>query len=133
MNAHGTRWRGPILLLGLLAISGCGPSKAQQAKDAVRRGVAHAHQREFYQAIAEFTEAIRLNPNDAETYYRRGAAYDEVYAAGLAIADFTKAIQLDPNYAKAYYYRYILYEETGEFDKAKADLAKAKLLGYEPQ
>ena len=47
-------------------------------------------------AIADFTEAIRLNPNDAEAYYSRGCEYFEKGDHDRAIADFTEAIRLNP-------------------------------------
>ena len=50
-------------------------------------------------AIADFTEAIRLNPKDAEAYYSRGGAYGEKGDYDKAIADFTEAIRLNPQCA----------------------------------
>lgn len=51
-------------------------------------------------AIAKFTEAIHLDPDDADAYFQRGIAWlrkDEAKAT----ADFNKAIQLDPKMAAA--------------------------------
>ena len=48
--------------------------------------------------IADFTEAIRLNPNLAEVYEHRGFAYDEIDTdEESAIADFIRALRLNPN------------------------------------
>ena len=66
---------------------------------------------ELADAIADYTESIRLNPNYAPTHYRRGLAYwlgrngtadgVEDYAR-LAMADFDDAIRLDPGDPQAF-------------------------------
>ena len=48
-------------------------------------------------ALADLTEAIRLNPNDANAYNLRGVVYLEKRDTERAIADYTEAIRLDPN------------------------------------
>jgi len=49
---------------------------------------------EHDKAISDFTEAIRLNPNYAKTYYNRGVSYDEKGEQEKADADFGKAQEL---------------------------------------
>ncbi|GBU21202.1 hypothetical protein R80B4_01091 [Fibrobacteres bacterium R8-0-B4] len=80
-------------------------------------------------AVADFTEALRLDPNNAEVYFQRGgvhtsAAYlyrDRAHYC-LAIADYTKAIRLDPNMAEAYSKRGDAYAGCGYVDKSNAVL-----------
>jgi len=51
--------------------------------------------------IADFDEAIRLDPDKLESTTTRLAYYDQgEYAA--AIADFDETIRLEPDYADAY-------------------------------
>ena len=50
-------------------------------------------------AIADYTEAIRLNPKFAEAYCKRGYAYGNKGVYDKAIADCTKAIRLNPKLA----------------------------------
>jgi tetratricopeptide (TPR) repeat protein len=58
---------------------------------------------DYVTAIADFTEAIRLDPDYAAAYNKRGLAYhDGKKDYDRAIADYTQAIRLDPNYANAY-------------------------------
>jgi Flp pilus assembly protein TadD len=64
-----------VLAAGLSPFSGGEPSKEQQAIDALNRGVAHARKREFDEAIAEFTEAIQLNPEEIRPYCERGLVF----------------------------------------------------------
>jgi Tfp pilus assembly protein PilF len=74
--------------------------------------------------IADYNEAIELNPNHADAYYKRGDAYDELGEYEKAIADYNKAIELDPNHALAYLNRGCAYGEIGEYGKAIADYNK---------
>ena len=45
-------------------------------------------------AIADYSEAIRLNPNDGEAYAKRGAAYERKKDSRRAADDLAKARQL---------------------------------------
>ena len=47
--------------------------------------------------IADYDEAIRLNPNSAIAFDNRGYAYRMLGQQARADADFAKARQLDPN------------------------------------
>lgn len=75
--------------------------------------------------IADYDEAIKLEPSNADGYFNRGDAYDEMGEYGKAIGDYSKAIQLNPNYADAYCNRGCAYGEIGDYDKAIADYNKA--------
>jgi len=121
------------VLLGLLVLSGCGPSKEQQAVDAYNRGVVYGKKGDRDKEIAEYTEAIRLQPDFADAYYNRGVAYRGTGATDKAIADYTEAVRLKPDFADAYYNRAVDYGSTGDKAKAEADFAKAKELGYKPE
>ena len=85
---------GWVLLLLLLALSGCGPSQEEQAIDAYNRGIDYGEKGEYDMAIANFTEAIRLDPKYAEVYYVRGTAYAKNGEEVKAEADFAEAKQL---------------------------------------
>ena len=53
-------------------------------------------------AIADCTEAIRLDPKFADAYNLRGNAYAGKGERLKAIADYTEAIRLNPQYGNAY-------------------------------
>ena len=74
--------------------------------------------------IAELTQAIKLNPNNALAYYNRAKAFVKRGDYNNAIADHTKIIELDPNDASAYFLRGISYCEKGDYDNGIADLNK---------
>ena len=64
---------------------------------------------DYDKAIADFTEAIRLNPKIAKAYNNRGLAYENKGDYDKAIADCTEAIRLDPKFAEAYHNRGAAY------------------------
>jgi tetratricopeptide (TPR) repeat protein len=68
------------------------------AKDYYNQGSVHFDKIEGDQAIADFTEAIRLDPNYAEAYYKRGLSYSmySVGEYGKALTDFEMAVSIDP-------------------------------------
>ena len=60
---------------------------------------------DFDKAIADYTQAIRLDPKDAEAHFGRGCSYSKKGDHDKAIADFTDAIRLNPKHADAYHNR----------------------------
>jgi Tfp pilus assembly protein PilF len=58
-----------------LSCSNQKPAGGKVANDSYNRGVEALEKNEFDQAIADFTEAIRLDPKLALAYHNRGAAY----------------------------------------------------------
>ena len=67
-----------------------------------------------------FSDAIELNPNDAEAYNNRGVAYSNKGDYDRAIADYTKAIELNPDYVEAYSNRGGAYVKKDEMPVTKA-------------
>lgn len=92
------------------------------------RGIAFVQTGDDNKAISDFTQAIRLKPDDAETWYNRGLARGRNEDYTRAIADFTRAIQLKPGYADAYYNRGVSYKRVGNAARAAADSLKARAL-----
>ena len=80
--------------------------------------------------LADFTEAIRLDPDYRGSYHNRGFAYRNLEKYDLAIADYTEAIRLEPG-AITYYHRGAAYQSLGKVEEAERDFAKAKSLGVE--
>jgi tetratricopeptide (TPR) repeat protein len=86
-----------------------------------------ANDREDYdQAIADYTQAIKLNHGNSDAYLWRGRAYyygKEDY--DQAIADFTKAIKLKPDDYPYYTWRGRAYNKKEDYDQAIADFTES--------
>jgi len=84
-----------VLFLSLVFGAVCVYGQAAQA--AYDRGLAALKQENYDKAITEFTEAIRLDPNNVDAYLLRGASY---YAKGdkdRALADANTALRIEPS------------------------------------
>jgi tetratricopeptide (TPR) repeat protein len=90
-----------------------------------RRGVIWMTQGLYDKALADFSQAIVLDPNVAESYYNRGVVYRMTDRDDKAVADYTKAIALQPDFADAYNNRSSAYGKAGRQDEAIADASKA--------
>jgi tetratricopeptide (TPR) repeat protein len=58
--------------------------------------------RDNFRALADFNEAIRLEPADFRTFRYRGDAFRNIGNYNRALADYDEAIRLDPKYAEAF-------------------------------
>ena len=109
------------------------------ADDLLARGTIHSNNKDYDRAIANFSEAIRLDPNSADAYVLRGIVYKNKENYEQAISDLTKAIAIDPNDAGIFKVRGMAYNEKGcdliepgddskaikNFEQAIADFSKA--------
>jgi len=59
-----------------------------------RRGTAYASKKEYDRAIADFTEAIEIDPKHVSAYNDRGLAHTSKGDYARAIADVTRAVEL---------------------------------------
>ena len=90
----------------------------------------------FYDAIDDYSKAIRIDRNYESAYYGRGLVYKKLEKYRDAIDDFNKAIKIDPDDCGAYVARGNVYYSLGEYRDAISDYNKAirkdrnYLLGY---
>ncbi len=89
------------------------------------RGLGYEQKGEHDKAIADYNEAIRLDPRNLEARYERAAAYDNKGEHDKAIAEFTATMQLDPKYSPAVSGRGFAYLNKSDVDKAIADFNSA--------
>ena len=105
------------------AKSAPGTAVPQTAGVFLDRGITLASQGEFGSAIADFTEAIRLDPNNAAAYFNRALAYAHKGDYDRAIADYSQALAvapLDPDK------EVFVYNKRGVAYHRKADYARAR-------
>ena len=77
------------------------------------------------EAIAEFNEAIRLKPDDAEYYNQRGHAFFDIKDFEKSIADYTQANRLAPKDPFYLQNRANAYQLSGNWNSALADFNAA--------
>jgi tetratricopeptide (TPR) repeat protein len=94
------------------------------------RGAVFLDKRDLGRAIADFDQAIRLDPRVAKYFYNRGVAHFEKRQDELALADFSRALQLNPMDAFARQGRAELYLFRGDDAQANKDLDQAASLGH---
>lgn len=92
------------------------------------RGLACLKLRKMKEAIADFNEAIRLNPKMASAYVNRGLAYSSEKVYDKAIADYTAGLAVNSQNASAYYRRGLAYDRTAKYSAALADYHMAERL-----
>ena len=93
-----------------------------QAIEHFNRGNAYENKQAYDLAIADYDQAIGLNPNYAYAFANRGIAYRRKQAFDRAIADYDQAIKLNPGYAMAFYNRALAYKAKQNYDRALADV-----------
>jgi tetratricopeptide (TPR) repeat protein len=76
-------------------------------------------------ALADYGIAIRMEPDNVESYDYRADVYQQQGNLDLALADYDHATQIDPTYAAAYYSRGLIYEKKGDVAKARAEYNSA--------
>ena len=89
------------------------------------RGIEHHGKGQDDLAIADYNQALRINPNNSLAYNNRGIAYHSKGQGDLAIADYSQALRIDPNNALAYYNRGTEYHGKCQDDLAIADYNQA--------
>lgn len=89
------------------------------------RGIAYFRQGQYDRAIADFDQALNLDPSSTFALNNRGTAYARKGQYDRAIEDFDQAIGLNPNYAITYNNRGSAYAKNGKYDYAIVDFEQA--------
>ena len=90
-----------------------------------QRGYEASQRGEYESAIADYSEAIRINPNDATVYYNRGTSSYRIGRYESAIADFDEAIRINPNDERFYNNRGLAKTDFRQYESAIADFDEA--------
>lgn len=95
-----------------------------KAQSAYEEGLEAFKKIDYPLAMDRFTEAIRLNPQDARAYNRRAVVFELTKDYNSALADHDKAISIRPD-ARFFMDRAGIYSLLNQEDKAIADCSEA--------
>jgi len=101
--------------------AGAAQQEFNNAESYFKRGVEYSNKGDNDKAIADFTWAIRLDPNFALAYAVRGVTYLNNGDYDKAIDDLNQAIRRTPNYDFAYYARGMANYLKKDYNRAIAD------------
>lgn len=94
------------------------------AKTYCDSGLTKIELKDYKGALADYTKAIELNPNNYEGYAGRGVSKFELKNYADSIDDCTKAIEINPNDGWVYLYRSNSKKELQDFKGAAQDRKK---------
>jgi curved DNA-binding protein CbpA len=95
------------------------------AEEYYQRGYEKSQKGDYRGAIADYNEALEINPNLAEVYCYRGFANYKLGDERASSKDYTRALELNPNLAEVYYYRGLSRIKLGYIQAAIEDYTQA--------
>lgn len=98
---------------------------AQASVALMRRGNCYEAKHDLERAIADYDQALRLDPKNAAAYDNRAIALEARGDRDDAIKDYNEALRLTPRNATAYLNRAGLFLEDGDLSRALDDYTKA--------
>ena len=120
-----------VTLLAILLFAACG-SKAATAADKIELGQKYLIELNYTEAIASFTEAIKLDPNNIQAYMGRAEAYLALGEYDKALEDYQfvceKTEEMPYTRALSYFGQAEVYGKTDEPEKAVSDYELSKAL-----
>lgn len=117
-----------VLFLAIMLLTACS-SKATNAAEKIELGQKYLTESNYTEAVAAFTEVIKLDPSSIEAYMGRAEAYKGLKQYDDAKADYTTAIErtdeMPYTQAQAYTGRAEVYVLTEESSAAESDYTSA--------
>ncbi len=77
------------------------------------RGRAYHQIHDEKSSLADYQQALEINPEYTEVYFSRALAFQQTDQEAAAIADYSRVIELQPDHAQAFYNRGLLYKKAG--------------------
>jgi tetratricopeptide (TPR) repeat protein len=89
------------------------------------RGMEYTTQQQFPEAITDFSEALKLKPDDAGIFERRAYVEMKTNEFDKALTDYSEAIKLKPKEVRYYLLRSYIYETKGDIKNSMTDTEQA--------
>lgn len=102
--------------------------KKAQAEQRKAKGNDFLANKQYREAVSEYTAAVELQPDNAVYRANRAAAYSYLNEHKKAIEDCSAAVKINPAYTKAWSRMGTAYFSDGQFDKSVDAFAKASEL-----
>lgn len=127
-----------LLIFGGVATSSIAESKSTISKQAIEQALAHQQkgdrfddQGEFKNAIAEYNESLKYNPDDPNTLFNLGVVYLKVNQSPDAVVIFERLNRLLPSDPEVCNLMGVAYSGTGK--KQEAIKSWEKSLSLQPE
>lgn len=119
------------VLMAVMLLTACA-SKAATAADKIELGQKYLTELNYTEAVASFTEAIKLDPDNIQAYMGRAEAYLALGEYEKALEDYRfvsqKTEEMPYTRAISYMGQAEVYEKIDKQDRALADYGLAKVL-----
>ena len=89
-----------------------------------QRATVYVSQKKFQEAIADYSEALKVKSNDPDIFERRAYAEMQLKDYDKALHDYNEAIKLSPEEPKYYQVRALIHQTKNNFKAAMADVDK---------
>jgi tetratricopeptide (TPR) repeat protein len=89
-----------------------------------QRASVYVSQQKFQEAIADYSEALKVKSNDPDIFERRAYAEMQLKDYDKALHDYNEAIKLSPEEPKYYQVRALIHQTKNNFKAAMADVEK---------
>ncbi len=118
-----------IIFALTLALIGCSASK-QSSKSFYKQGEKYYEAGTYNEAVNQYTEALKLEPQNEKVLLARAKAYKQLGQTEKAIKDYDQLVSLEPKDAEISYEAGKLYYEAGDYEKASNLLIRATSLDH---
>lgn len=115
----------------ILALNRSLATDSRQAHVFKERAAAYDRLQNYVQAIADYTAALEIEPEDAMVLHARGRAYEQLGRFERALEDYQRALAIDPQLSDVYTQRGIAFGKMGNFRQSIASFSESIRLAPE--
>ena len=113
-----------VIFFALILFACDSEAEKKEATQFFLRGNQKFKEKEYYESIKWYSEAILKQSKFSDAYYNRGLVYQSLDKNDEALADFQKAYELDPKFSAALSKQTELLQNLQQFDLALESAGK---------